>query len=177
MSEAAHTPTEAKTAVSESAPVWPHVMWHTAEMPSGVAMVPYRTRRPVDQESLAEVVDLWKKNTKMTAEEFYTAFDEKACADWSKMQPDGSSFGGAWDAPEGSAERRDAWETTRRANGKALAALPYPPQTVLYAIDYLCARRCESVTRVADWLAWIHTEARSALGAELPLAQASRVRV
>ena len=152
---------------------WRHAMWHSESLSGGgAAMAPYLPRRPVDEKSLTEVIALWQSTPPFgseTFDTFYKKYDGSACSDWAKMQPDGKDFGGAWDAPEGSEERRDAWDITRRANGVALAALPYPAAVILYTVEYLCARRCESVNRVADWLAWVRAEARVARKVDLPL--------
>lgn len=45
----------------------------------------------------------------MAAETFYKAYDDDACTDWNKMEPDGTPFGGAWRAPQGSSERKNAF--------------------------------------------------------------------
>jgi len=146
-------------------------MWHTVEAKGGVVMIPYRPKRPLDSKSLDELIEVWARaaGSPMSPQAFCDAFDLVACADWGRMQPDGSDYGGAWGATEECPERRDAFEATRLANRLALSRLPYPPATVLYAIGYLCPRRCESVARVSDLLAWARAEALAARGVELPL--------
>lgn len=145
---------------------WCHVMWHATETPSCIALAPYPPERPVDRKSYAEVVELWRAASRTpgdTFDAFYAAFDAAACGDWSRMRPDGS------EADDATA----AAERLRRRNGEALAALPYPAAVILYAIRYLCPRRCESVASVADWLAWIRADAQRN-GTALPLTAGRR---
>lgn len=80
-----------------------------------------------------------------TDEAFYTKLDRECCSDWSKMDEFGDSFGGFYRYPEGSYERENAYDLSRKTNLKKLCALPYPRRAVLYAIDLTCHQRSESV--------------------------------
>jgi hypothetical protein len=137
---------------------WEHVMWQTSLEDGGLVMKPYLPKNPIDAESLAALTDLWQATCSCawTFDLFYARYNAEACADWDVMPPGG----GAAKAGSG----------TRRANGEALAALPYPPAAILYALSYLCPRRCESVARVADWLAWVRAAAQTR-GTALPLTE------
>lgn len=83
----------------------------------------------------------------MTKEEFMEVYNQYACTDWSKMDEDGNPFEGEyWTASEGSDERNNASELTRKKNGECLFDLPYPKLFVLYtAIDLGCSNRMECV--------------------------------
>ncbi len=101
-----------------------------------------RFQRPIDDRLCGEIAVVWTKNTQMTFREFYDKFDERACPDWNKISPDGNPV--AW-----------VCNATRQANGKALYELPYPPETILIAVEHLCRYRSEGVIEVNDWLAWV----------------------
>lgn len=153
---------------------FPHVLWHTLSSPNGngISVQPNSAKKPFSPASFAAVVEVWPVSddaeADMTDEAFYEAFDREACTDWNKMEPDGTSFGGAFLAPKGSAEHEDALAITRRTNGMALLKLPYPRKAILFAMDFLCNLRCESVVRVADWLEAVRRES-ARLGTMLPL--------
>ena len=143
-------------------PAWNYPMWLHLNIGNGFWMQCVRPTHPADPETVQQVVELWQQNQAMTIQQFCDKFDHVACSDWSKMQPDGEPFGGAWDLddlddPDGST----AWDLTRYQNFVCLAKMPFPRQCLLYAVDYLCSFRCESPVQVKDWLEWIrsHVEA------------------
>jgi len=108
-------------------------------------------QRPIDDELCDEIAVLWGKNEQMTFEEFYEEFDGQVCTDWDKIKPNGDFVTlDDWD------DDGMSWESVRISNGKALYALPYPPKTILSAIEHLCRYRSESVIEVNDWLAWVN---------------------
>ena len=129
-------------------------MWAEYTTPSGFCCHSYIPRQPADQETIQIVVDLWQQNERLTTQEFWEAFDCQACTDWDTMQPDGTSFGGAW-----LTDRSNARELTRLQNFACLAKLQFPRRTILYAIDFLCPRRCESVIQ-SQGLAGVDSPAR-----------------
>ena len=145
---------------------WSHVMWAEYTTPSGFCCHSYIPRQPADQETIQIVVDLWQQNERLTTNEFWEAFNCQACSDWSKMQPDGTSFGGAW-----LTDKSNAWDLTRLQNFACLAELQFPRRTILYAIDFLCPRRCESVIQVKEWLEWIRQHVKATEQIDLALVQ------
>jgi len=107
-------------------------------------------QRPINDDIFEKITLLWAENEQMTFDEFYEKYDAQACTDWNKKQPNGEFYGDLWDE-----DVDDPWKVLRKANGKALHELPYPPQTILLAMKYLCPYRCDSVIEVRDWLAWV----------------------
>ena len=145
---------------------WSQVMWAEYTTPSGFGCYPYIPRQPANQKTIQIVVDLWQQNDRLTTQEFWEAFDCEACSDWSKMQPDGTPFGGAW-----LTDKSNAWNLTRLQNFVCLAELQFPRRTILYAIDFLCGRRCESVIQVKEWLEWIRQRVKATEQIDLALVQ------
>ncbi len=92
-----------------------------------------------------------------TFDQFSAVFNEIACTDWSKMTSDGENFGGPWNAPEESEEYKNASSLCMEDNAQALwkVAAVYTPDAVLYAVNYLCGYRAESVAQVRDLCAWV----------------------
>jgi len=102
-----------------------------------------------------EYQKLWESNDQLDKSTFEKEYNKIACADWSKMQPDGTSFGGFYDYPEGSHERENAHMLTRNQNCEALWDLPYPKKFILETIKIGCSWRRESVRRsnfMCEWM-------------------------
>jgi len=129
---------------------WKHVMWDIyciGDIETRMELT--RFERPIDDNSLQEIINIWIKNRSMTFDKFYEEYDNVACSDWSKMKSDGNII---YDDSEG--------DVIRQKNGRELAELPFPPETILYAVEYLCSFRCESVHKIRDWLEWIKKDAK-----------------
>jgi hypothetical protein len=92
-----------------------------------------------------ENLELWNSKEQPDHNEFIKEYDETACADWSKIDEYGESFKGAWEEPEGSDERENAWNITRKQNGETLWKLPYPKKFILETIQMGCNNRRECV--------------------------------
>jgi hypothetical protein len=88
-------------------------------------------------------------------EDFYARFNSDACSDWSKQEPDGECYGGFWKYPEGSEERKNAWQLTRELNCKELYKLPYPPEAIFLTIKLGCNNRRESVVYTNTMCEWV----------------------
>jgi hypothetical protein len=144
---------------------WKYPMWLHHNIGNGFVMQCVRPTRPADPETVQQVVELWQQNQAMTIQQFWDKFDHVACSDWSKMQPDGEPFGGAWDLDDlvGST----AWNLTRYQNFVCLAKMAFPRQCLLYAVDFLCCYRCESPVQVKDWLEWIRNHVKATHHLEL----------
>jgi hypothetical protein len=94
--------------------------------------------------------------TEMSFEDFYEKFDDRACTEWSKMDDNGESYVGHWQADHDSAEYENAWNLTRKDNAKALYGLPYSKKFLLETVDIGCSSRQESVRYsnfICVWLA------------------------
>jgi hypothetical protein len=88
-------------------------------------------------------------------EEFYKQFRKEACTEWHKMDEEGESYGGAWQAEEGSEERKNAWELCGERNARALYSLGYPPAFIMHTIHVGCSSRRESVPYCAMLCEWM----------------------
>lgn len=93
--------------------------------------------------------------------DFYEQFDKIACTEWSKMNTTGDDwYVGFWKAEEGTDERENAWNLTRKQNAKALFDLPYSKTFLLKTIDHGCGNRMESV-RYSNFLSvWFKRKLR-----------------
>ena len=102
-----------------------------------------------------DLVKKWLNNKQYTEDEFYTEYDNLACSDWSKQDEYGDCFGGYWDYPDDSYEKKNAWDLTRKANGNALYKLPFPKEVLLETIKIGCGNRMECV-RYSNFLCeWV----------------------
>lgn len=106
----------------------------------------------------AEMLRAWRTpdGELSTWQGFFDAFHVQACADWSKMDERGESYGGAWKAPEDSDEHKQAWDLCRERNARALFAMPYPKHALLWSVEYGCGFRRESVPfskMLCEWTA------------------------
>ena len=87
----------------------------------------------------------------MTDKEFKEWFDENACTDWNKQQPNGEYFGGFWNDKSCS----NASVLTRQHNFDELIKLPYSRKLICETIDIGCCNRIESVrftNYVCEWI-------------------------
>lgn len=166
MNHMARQPDQSDQPGVEPCAEWKHVMFGDFATPSGFGSFAYIPREPADQPTIQIVVDTWLQNDVLTIEEFWEAFDCQACSDWSKMQPNGTPFGGAWDT-----NTSNAWDLTRLQNFVCLAKLQFSRRTILYAIDFLCGHRCESVLQVKHWLEWIRQHVKTTQQIDLLLVQ------
>lgn len=98
-----------------------------------------------DEDGFEVLLELWNDDNEMTKDVFISEFEEVACHDWSKMDRNGEPFGGFWKYPEGSYERDNACELSRKDNCNALFELPYPKKFVLKTVEIGCRTRLESV--------------------------------
>jgi hypothetical protein len=99
--------------------------------------------------------EIWNSENQPEKYEFLEQYDEIACSDWSKMQPDGESFGGYYNYPEDSYEKQNAYQLTRDHNGQALWELPYPKTFIIKTISLGCSSRQESVRYsnfICEWM-------------------------
>ena len=148
---------------SDQPGAWNYPMWLHYNLGNGFMMCCTRPTHPADPETVQQVVELWQQNQVLTIQQFWEKFDDVACSDWNKMQPDGKPFGGAWDLDD----RDAAWNLTRYQNFVCLAKMAFPRHCLLYAVDFLCHYRCESPVQVKDWLEWIRNHVKTTHQLEL----------
>lgn len=124
------------------------------------ALLEGRCPRPEDEEfklwkehDTKEYFDIWETGDEF--EEFYEAFKKVSCSDWATFTRDGESYGGPWEAPEGSEERERAYFICWEDNAKAVWETGYPPAALLYCVAFLCPFRCEGVAQVRDLCKWV----------------------
>ncbi len=79
-----------------------------------------------------------------TFREFWQAFDETCCSDWSKQTPDGESFKGFYSSVN-LAVKDNAYYLTRFTNAMRMWHLPFPKSLLLFTIRLGCPIRMESV--------------------------------
>lgn len=133
-------------------PPWRHTFFNEMGIYQGVPFA-WRQAEPIFGDQLDDILRLWKEDEKMTFPKFFEVYDDLACSDWGKSD--------MCDGPKYSKDDygRIGWhriyQSRRMAGAIALAALPYPPRVVLYAMEHLCAFRCERVETVEDLCEWV----------------------
>lgn len=88
-------------------------------------------------------------------EEFLEWLYDNCCSDWAKQDRHGECYGGFWQYPEGSEERKNAWTLSKEDNFKGLCQLPYPRELIKETIKMGCATREESVRYsnfICEWI-------------------------
>jgi hypothetical protein len=94
-----------------------------------------------------------------TFDDFKEAMEHVCCSDWYKMDAHGEPYGGFWQFPEGSFERKNAWKLSWEENCKAMYALPFSKDALLKTVQVGCASRLESV-RYSNFLCtWVERKA------------------
>ncbi len=110
-------------------------------------------------DSYLDMVKRWKaaeETPRMSDEKFAEYLDGGLCTDWSKMDENGESYGGPfYTAPEGSEERENAYDLTRKRNVDFLVGLPYPQHFIVYIACVVgCNSRQECVRYVNFVCEW-----------------------
>jgi hypothetical protein len=81
----------------------------------------------------------------MSFDDFFELYSKHACSDWAKMDELGECFKGFWEYPEGSLERKHAFDLTYDMNARLLYKLPFPKRFLLKTIEIGCDNRQECV--------------------------------
>lgn len=110
-----------------------------------------------------ELKKSWLSSKQYTEEEFYEAFDEEACSDWTKMGPDGECYGKQWEDLRDEFEEKGEgswWDSIRKLNCHHLYQLKTNNSNVshdfiLKTVDIGCILRYESVPYSRKWVEWM----------------------
>jgi hypothetical protein len=97
-----------------------------------------------DEQQFNQLNDKWNDKT-MDYSKFSDLYEKDACSEWAKQDRYGNCFGGFWKYPEGSDEKKNAYNLSREDNCKGLYELPYPKEFILETIEIGCNSRLESV--------------------------------
>ncbi len=131
--------------------IWKHPVWLRHHPYHG----PIRIERPINDESLTRVVELWKTDSPMSFREFWKRYTDVACFNWTESDED-------------TKDKETAAGITYRINAITLASLPYPPETILFAVNYVSALGYFTTQMISEWLHWIRMD-RGESGLWLPL--------
>lgn len=105
----------------------------------------YSGKNEMKYSDFLECKNEWYRKESMTYDEFAEEFERTACTDWNKIDEFGESFGGYWKYPEGTYERENAYDLTRKRNCQKLFELPYSKSFLIYTTILGCGNRMESV--------------------------------
>lgn len=106
----------------------------------------YQSQPNLCNDDIDRLITLWNKPNFESFNEFYNKCYDTFCTDWSKMDPNGESFGGFWDVEDkDSDDYKNAWIYSRRQNILELYKLPYPDRVLIKSVKLGCSCRDESV--------------------------------
>jgi hypothetical protein len=92
-----------------------------------------------------KIMKTWDDATEIDYETFHEWMSDEACTEWYKMDDHGDSYVGFWKFPEGSKEKKNAWQMTFDKNVKCLYDLPFGKSFLKWTINYGCSSGGESV--------------------------------
>ena len=110
----------------------------------------------MDYDTYCKLLPIWNDKTAYTHEEFMEKYNDEACTDWSKQDRHGNCFGGFWEYEEGTYERENAYQLSRKDNGQGLWELPDSHNFIFKTIELGCRNRMESVRYsnfLCEWMA------------------------
>jgi len=145
------------------------------EYQNGFQLYPLSSDKPLMLQALyRQLLNLWNDKDQDQFNDFKTFADhceDQMCSDWCKQDEHGNCFGGYWEFPEDSYERKHAFSLCQRKSIVELFVLPYPAKLIFETIEIGCSNRQESVrytNLLCEWVCRKHDLLRST-DDEMPL--------